>query len=414
MEPEPREPFEPKETYPEQTDPEQTDFEQTYMREGSRDNGAVPPTDLSPEPTQPGPAQPELPTKRRDVRWWFLGPQGLRAGWSVLIFILIYAIVMFAVGAVISAAHLTNRKEGFTPRNIFFNELIMLSGLLAAAWIMSLIEQRRLIDYNLTGVRRTWRFFSGLVVGFVALSTLLGALAVGGWLHFGGAALSGMEIVRWGLFWGLLFLMVGCVEEGTYRCYLQYTFTRGVNFWWALGFVALLCALLAATHKGNGVWGDYAIALLGLIPCFWLHVKRAPSAGFWQAAWATSTFFGFVHTGNGGETWIGIFSAAAIGFVFCVSLRVTGSAWWAIGCHAGWDWGETFFYGTADSGLVAKGHFLNTAPAGNPFWSGGTDGPEGSILILGIIVLLIVWLVVVYGRRDAARTIPAPQATAGV
>lgn len=366
---------------------------------------------------QPLPAQPMslLPAEQRGgLGRVFLGPQGLRAGWSILIFIVIYIAVAIAVGSVLSAFHLISRKSSFTPENMFFNELLMLVGLLAAATVMSLIERRRLVDYNLTGERRTRHFFSGLAVGFVALSILTGELAAGRWLHFGVPALSGAAILRYALFWGCVFLMVGCVEEGAFRCYLQYTFTRGLNFWWALGVVALLCADLAVRHKGNGVWGDYAIALLGLFPCFWLHRKRVPGNSFWQAAWVTSTLFGFVHTGNGGENWVGIFSAAAIGFVFCVSLRVTGSAWWAIGCHAGWDWGETFFYGTADSGLAPKGHWLTTAPAGNPLWSGGADGPEGSLLILGILVLLLVWLLAVYGRRrDSGQTAiasePAPQ-----
>jgi hypothetical protein len=96
---------------------------------------------------------------------------------------------------------------------------------------------------------------------------------------------------------------------------------------------------------------------------------------------------------------IGIFAAGAIGFVFVVSLRVTGSAWWAIGCHAGWDWAETYFYGAIDSGNVATGHYLTVTPAGSTFWSGGADGPEGSVLVIGIIVLLLVALVVIYGRR---------------
>ena len=191
------------------------------------------------------------------------------------------------------------------------------------------------------------------------------------------------------------------------RCYLQYTLTRGINFWWAAGLIALMCGSLLFRSRGNGAWGVYAVALLGLLPCLFLHVQKAPSAGFWQAAWLTSTLFGFGHTSNNGENWIGIFAAAFIGFVFCVSVWVTGSAWWAIGCHAAWDWAETYFYGTADSGLVAKGHLLTTSPAGNPFWSGGTDGPEGSILVLLISLLILVWLVVVY-RRPAPVELPAP------
>jgi hypothetical protein len=130
-----------------------------------------------------------------------------------------------------------------------------------------------------------------------------------------------------------------------------------------------------------------------------LQLWKSPRSAFWQAAWVTSTLFGFIHTGNNGENWIGIFAAALIGFVFCVSIRVTGSAWWAIGCHAAWDWAETFFYGTADSGMQPKGHYLTTSPAGNPLWSGGADGPEGSLLVIGVVLLLLVALLAIYGRR---------------
>jgi len=157
--------------------------------------------------------------------------------------------------------------------------------------------------------------------------------------------------------------------------------------------------LLLLTQKGNGVWGVYGIAILGFAPCLVLYLQKVEGNGFWQAAWVTSTLFGCVHTGNNGENWIGIFAAALIGFVFVVSIRVTGSAWWAIGCHAAWDWAETYFYGAADSGNVATGHYLTTTPAGNALWSGGTDGPEGSLLVLPVIVLLLLAILVLYGRK---------------
>ncbi len=360
-----------------------------------------------PEALPPGPAD-----KESWLRWMFLGPQGLRAGWSVLIFVVVYVVAAIATGVVLTTLHLVNPKLGFTPRSVFFNELVLFVGLLVAAPVTALIERRRMIDYNLGGLRRTRYFFAGLAVGFAALSILVGGLAAGHWLRFGGPTLSAAAVLGYALFWGCVFLMTGCVEEGTFRCYLQYTLTRGINFWWALGLEALVCAGLAVRHKGLEMWGVYVIALLGLVPCFILHRRAAAHSAFWQAAWVTSTFFGFLHTGNGGENWVGIFSAAAIGFVFCVSIRVTGSAWWAIGCHAGWDWAETYFYGTADSGLVPQGHFLSTAPAGNPLLSGGSDGPEGSLLILGILALLMIWLVVVYGRRTSAQSDRAPEPAA--
>jgi membrane protease YdiL (CAAX protease family) len=157
--------------------------------------------------------------------------------------------------------------------------------------------------------------------------------------------------------------------------------------------------------KSNGPAGVCVAALLGLLPCLWLHLKKAEGAGFWQATWVTSTIFGFIHTGNSGESWLGIFSAAFVGFVFCVSVRLTGSAWWAIGCHGAWDWAQSYFYGTPDSGMIATGHYLTTSPAGNPLWSGGADGPEGSVLVLGAVLFLLLLLLVLYGRRKPAMTV---------
>jgi membrane protease YdiL (CAAX protease family) len=346
----------------------------------------------------------------RGLQWIFVGPEGLRAGWSVLIFIALTYLLLTGFALLFLKLHLVARGNSFAPQQQFFSELFQVLALLTAAAIMAVIERRRILDYNLRGARRVAHFFGGFVVGFAALSALVGSLAWGHWLRFGPVALRGSEILKYGAIWGAVFLLVGCFEEGTMRCYLQYTFTRGVNFWWASGTIACLCALLIVGQRGNGAWGVYSIALLGVAPCLLLQLNRAPSAGFWNAAWLTSTLFGAMHTGNNGENWIGIFAAAFIGFVFCVSIWVTGSAWWAIGCHAAWDWAETYFYGTADSGFVAPGHLLSTSPAGNPLWSGGTDGPEGSLLIIPIVLLLMAWLLVIY-RRPKPTEFRSPAAT---
>ena len=355
------------------------------------------------------------PEEYRGVDWAFIGDNGLRAGWSVLIFVPIYFIALFTLGtaaSLIVGNIVHNRLGSGTALSAGIGELVPFFAMLIAAAIVGLNEHRSILDFNLKGSRRVLNFFSGFAAGFAALSVLVGALAAGGWLHFGPIALTGTNILKFAALWGITFLLVGCFEEGVFRCYLQFTLTRGINFWWALAAVAGLCLDLVLRARGNGVWGVYAIALLGVPPCFALHWLRAESAGFWQAAWVTSTLFGFIHTGNNGENWIGIFAAAAIGFVFCVSVRVTGSAWWAIGCHFAWDWAETYFYGTADSGLPAQGHFLTTNPAGNALWSGGTDGPEGSLLVLAVILLLLVALLVIYGRKRPAPAAAMEQQTA--
>jgi len=335
--------------------------------------------------------------------WVIIGEDGLRAGWSVLLFALLAYLMMVASG--MAASFLLRNifhaeTVGMTPITGLVSGAVELLGILFAGSLVARIERRRLRDFNLAGPRPLVRFAGGLLAGFAALSALVGAMAWGGWLHIDPAALSAPQILGFAVLWGVVFLIVGLCEEGTFRCYLQYTLTRGLNFWWALGIIGAMCVDLLIQAKGNGAWGVYGFALLGLPPCVFLYVNHARRSSFWYAAWVSSTLFGFIHTGNNGENWIGIFAAALIGFVFCVSIRVTGSAWWAIGCHAAWDWAETYFYGTADSGLVASGHFLSTRVTGDPLWSGGTDGPEGSLLVLPVILALLAWTLAIYGRRS--------------
>jgi len=347
---------------------------------------------------------------QRDFDWFVIGPQGLRAGWSILLFTALFYLFQMVIGILFFTFGLVTDNSPISAAQVLVNDTIPLLALVVAAAVMSRIESRPLSSYNLAGPHHVRHFFSGVLAGCAALSLLVGILAWGGWLHFGAPALAGPQIFRVAALWGVAFLVVALVEEGAFRCYALFTLARGINFWWALAAQAAMCLYLALFSHGQEAWGVYAAAALGFLPCLILHQKAAARSAFWQAAWVTSTVFGFYHTGNSGENWIGIFAAAFMGFVFCVSVRVTGSALWALGCHAGWDWMETFFYGTADSGMTAPGHFLTARPAGNPLWSGGADGPEGSVLVIGVILLLLVALLAFYGRRSAPNPEQAAQA----
>ncbi len=342
----------------------------------------------------------------------FFGPDGLRSGWSILFAFSLYYLFRFVAGTILVTLGLVDENSGATAASAIFLELIPFLAMLGAGAIVARIENRSIFSYNLAGPRRLPRFLLGAVSGFIALSALIGALAMGGWLHFGPAALSGLSALRLAALWGCAFLLVGCVEEGIFRCYLLSTLTRGLNFWWALASVAGLCAWPWLHGSAGQIdWGVYIVAALGFFPCLFLNQRvKARSAAFWQAAWVTSTAFGLIHTFNHGENLVGIFAAAAIGFAWCASVRLTGSAWWAIGCHAAWDWGETFFYGTADSGLPANGHLLTATAAGNPLLSGGADGPEGSLLILGAILAL---LLLVFATQRLLRADTQEPAMAG-
>jgi uncharacterized protein len=224
-----------------------------------------------------------------------------------------------------------------------------------ATWIMSKIEKRPNGAYGLGGGKRAVpNFFGGLVWGVTCLSLLVftlwksGLLVVDRRLLFGGGAL------RYGVIWLLAFLMVGFLEEYLTRGYLLFTLSRGFA-------------------------GVYS----------WIHKSAHNKAlGFWTAALLLSFLFGLGHRQNAGESPIGLVAAGSAGLVFCLSLWRTGSLWWAIGFHTSWDWAQSFLYGVADSGLMVQHHLLATHPLGKPLMSGGETGPEGSIFVLPVLLLV--------------------------
>jgi hypothetical protein len=338
----------------------------------------------------------------RGMLWIYLGEHGLRSGWSAILFVIFSLLLITLLGTVstlIQQKLFHAQAGGLTPLSGIALGVTEVLSILGAGALLARFENRSLLDYNLIGPDRCFHFLSGLILGFLALSGLVGSMAWGGWLRFGPIALGRMDALRYAAAWGVCFLLVGLFEEGSFRGYLQFTLTRGMNFWWAFFAVGGLCLFGILNHSGQGAWGIDLFALLGLVPCWLLQAKKVPSAPFWQTAWVTSTLFGFIHISNNGENWIGIFAAALAGFFFCASVRLTGSLWWAIGFHCSWDWAETYFYGTADSGLVAGGHLLTTIPTGNVLYSGGANGPEGSLLALPVFVLLLIVIFLLYGRK---------------
>ncbi len=172
-------------------------------------------------------------------------------------------------------------------------------------------------------------------------------------LTFDGQLLHGAAIARYGLGWLATFALVGLFEEFLFRGYIQYTLTRGL---------LSLARRIAPAHE------------------------RA--AAFWMSAVIWSLLFFCVHMGNAGEDPVGLAMVFVAGIVFSYALWRTGSLWWGIGFHMTWDWAQSFLYGVPDSGILSQGRLFATHATGRPLLSGGPAGPEGSILVLPILLLV--------------------------
>jgi membrane protease YdiL (CAAX protease family) len=322
--------------------------------------------------TQPDPSDGQAAARppRLTVRDIFVGADGIRAGWSVVLFFALFLTLTFATGFIVStlrslrpAAKAITQSQpdaSMAPGYVFRHEGTPFVGVLLATWLMGKIERRRMSDYGFSRQRRMQNFCIGLAWGVALLSLLVALLRATGLLVFDARLLSGSSVLDYGAIWLGNFLVVALLEELLSRGYLQFTLTRGLS-------------------------GLYR---------FLLGPERANLLGFWTAALALSFAFGYTHKANPGESPLGLLSAGLAGFLFCLSLWRTGSLWWAIGFHTSWDWAQSFLYGVADSGLMAKGRLFATHPVGRPYLSGGLTGPEGSLLLLpvmacGVAVILL-------------------------
>jgi uncharacterized protein len=207
-----------------------------------------------------------------------------------------------------------------------------------ATFIVSCMEKRPLGDYGIPprGIFGL-RFWEGCVWGFAMLSAILLVLRVTGHFQIDSLALAGSAVFRYAFGWGAVFLAVAVHEEFAFRGYWLFSFARRV--------------------------------------------------GFWRSAFFTSLVFGAAHLGNPNENVLGILQVVVIGLLFCLMIRRTGTLWFALGFHAAWDWAETFFYGTPDSGLLGVGRYLNTSVQGPKWLTGGSAGPEGSVIAFLVLLL---------------------------
>jgi membrane protease YdiL (CAAX protease family) len=279
-------------------------------------------------------AGPEFTVQPSYARTLFLGPDGLKPGWGFAFYVAMFYPLQFVA----------TRWAMSLNVGALWSMMLAELGVLVAAVIPSVVlaraERRAWGAYGLP-----WRkafgklFWIGTAWGFAGITLLLGAMYGLRVFDFGHLAIHGGRMLKFAIFWAVFFLLVGFFEEFLLRGYSQFTLTRVI--------------------------------------------------GFWPAAVLLSCTFGLIHLSNAGEEWPGLLAAAVIGFFFCLTLRRTGTLWFAVGFHAAWDWGETFIYSVPDSGTLFPGHLLKSSFHGPQWLTGGKVGPEGSVLCF--MVIAVVW-----------------------
>jgi uncharacterized protein len=218
----------------------------------------------------------------------------------------------------------------------------------AAVWAWSrFVERRGLATLGLTGAQRLRKHLAGLAtgVGMMALAVILIWLAGGYVSKAIFPAFSSPVSLFWIAILLACFVVQSGVEEFIFRGWLLSTATRRWNL--TAGFIASSLAFTFLHFSPHQPFREIVMSFtFGLFACAWA----------WRA----------------------------------------GSIWGVMGWHAGWNWFAGVGFAVPITGLDVQlpALLVQLVPSGPDFLTGGSAGPESSILTIDILAAATLLLLV--------------------
>jgi membrane protease YdiL (CAAX protease family) len=277
----------------------------------------------------------------------FVGQDGLRAGWRFL---------LFALGIQLSVWFVEGPLEQFLARGfavklhelsapaLLIEEFVSCFSVFLITGIAAVLERRRGDSYGLPIDHAFGKlFWQGMLAGLLVIVFVAGAMVATGAMAIHGVALHGAEMAKLIPLWFVANVLIGLSEEYTFRGYALQSLWRG--------------------------------------------------AGFWPAALMTTAIFAGDHLEKPGENAIDIGMIFFIALILCLSLRQTGSLWWAVGWHAAFDFGQLFLIGTRNGGVTPEGHLFKVNFPGPAWLNGGELGTEASIFMVPAAIATLIYVI---------------------
>ena len=288
----------------------------------------------------------------RRVKWVFIGKNGLRQGWRFIIFAaaIILVFQFLEEPALRFLARKLHLDNALSATNVIVSDLVDLVIVLIITGVAARLERRRIDSYGLPlNQAFTGLFWNGAVLGSLTIVFVGLAMFVTGGMRVQGVALQGAEMITAPVLWLIAMLLVGLTEEYVFRGYALQSLWRG--------------------------------------------------AGFWPAALITTALFAGAHLSKPHENAVDIGMIFVLGVLLCLSVRVTGSLWWAVGWHAAFDFGQFFIIGTRNGGQVPVSRLFDTAFPGPAWITGGELGTEASYFMIPAAAATVIYVGFFLGRR---------------
>jgi hypothetical protein len=290
----------------------------------------------------------ETSAPRATAHILFQGPYGLRAGWRLVLYVLLFVVASRVLGAAVAAAGLRQSLLATTSSALF--------GALVAGWVMiRVVDQRPLGALGFPAERAAAK---DSAVGTLAGGAMLGAAVV--LLAVAGTA-------RW------------VAEPGTVSEYVA-ALGRALVFFW------VAAALEEVLFRGY----PFQVLVQGI--------------GVWPTLLATSALFTYVHGNNPGVTALALANIFLAGFMLGVAYLRTRSLWFATAVHMGWNWAMSALLDFPVSGLrLFDAPYYDAHETGADWWTGGAFGPEAGVAATVTLALGTAWLMRTRWIGESAR-----------
>jgi len=287
--------------------------------------------------------------------FWNSVQNRLRAGWRVLIQLILFIVVLLGESIFIDSF-------GTGWLSVILANLIYLAGGLGLSWLMArFVDRRTYVDFGFHLDRKWWLDFGfGLTLGAFMITGVFLSMRAVGWLTITKTATTNLELPFSLAFFlkVITFTIVAINEELTFRGYQLKNLAEGF------------------TSKNINPQSAIILAFL-----------------------FSSALFGLAHVASPNSTIVSTLNIILAGLVIGLPYLLTGELGLSIGLHLTWNLFQGTVYGFTVSGNSPTTHLFSIQQNGPNLWTGGAFGPEGGLMVLvwtivgcGLTLLWIKWL----------------------
>ena len=292
--------------------------------------------------------------------FWNPAQHRLRAGWRILLHLLLFAAITVGRDAI-------SKGLGSTPIAVVTATVLFVAGGLGLAWVMARrVDRRSLADFGLHLDRNWWMdLIFGLVLGALLMTGVFCSLKSAGWI-----SITGPSATTTGLPIALAFL-------------LRVVFFTGVAFNEELAFRGYELKNLSEGFLGERLGARGAIVFAFLF---------------------SSAIFGAGHASNENATIYSTLTVFLAGLLIALPYLLTGQLAIPIGLHLTWNLFQGPVYGFPVSGNAPSTHLFSIEVTGPEMWTGGVFGAEAGLMALVWALVgcgLTVWWIKARGRQVA-------------